>query len=573
MENTQLQVLLHGENIADCSPEIRYDGVKLSDIIRTENNNYLFLYLEISKNAKPGTVDIQLTGDTDSFTHTYLLKQRDKSYTRPGLDASDAIYLIAPDRFANGDTTNDSVNELLEKADRNNAHGRHGGDIQGIINKLDYIKDMGFTAIWSMPVLENDMKRLSYHGYSTTDHYNVDTRHGGNEKYLELAEKAHQKDLKIVMDIIFNQIGKNHYWMNDLPTQDWIHQWDAYTNSSFNSSVLPDPHASRYDHDVMLKGWFHGSMPDLNQSNSILATYLIQHTIFWVEYANLDGIRLDTYQYNYKDFLNDWLNAIYKEYPNLYIVGEVWYYEPEVISYWKKGFDYADGYSSQLRTITDFPVHYGIEQVFGHDKKPISLMYEIISRDFVYDDPTTNLIFVDNHDVTRLYTLTGEDINKFKQALAIILTTRGIPQILYGTEIVMTGRRHEILRADYPGGWYEDKRDAFTREGRTPLENDAYDYMTKILNWRKNMDAIHSGKLIHFQPYDGMYVYFRILDDKGVLVAINTNDKHVQLDSERHDEILQHFTGGVEIVSGEEIRDFKSLSVEANSVKIIELNK
>jgi len=570
MKNPEVTLLLHGENLASYKPKLEDDKAELVDVIKTENPNYLFLVLKINPNASSGLLNILLTGKQDDFNLNYKLEKRESRYKRVGISSADAIYLITPDRFSNGNKENDNAGGLLEKVNRNLPEGRHGGDIQGIINKLDYIKDMGYTAIWSMPFLENNMASYSYHGYSITDLYNIDARFGGNEKFLEYVATAHSKGLKVIKDLVFNQVGSNHYWNQDLPTADWFHRWDTYTNSSFNSSVLPDPHASEYDYNLMLKGWFDRMMPDMNQNNQLLATYLIQHTIFWVEYASLDGIRMDTYQYNYRHFLNNWLEQIYAEYPDLYIVGEVWYHEPDIISYWKEGFDYADGYKSKLKSITDFPIQYGIEKVFGSGES-INLIYDIIARDFLYKDPSTNLIFADNHDVTRIFTRVGEDINKFKQAMAIVLTTRGIPQVYYGTEILMTGVKHQILRADYPGGWEGDSVDAFIPDGRSLLQEDAFNFITTILKKRKNMDVLQKGKLVHFQPYNGMYVYFRILENKAVMVAINTNAEKVEIDSKRHAEILDKFNTGTEIVTGASYYNFDTLFVHPGGVKIVEL--
>lgn len=570
MKNPEVTLLLHGENLASYKPKLEDDKAELVDVIKTENPNYLFLVLKINPNASSGLLNILFTGKQEDFSLNYKLEKRESRYKRVGISSADAIYLITPDRFSNGNKENDNAGGLLEKVNRNLPEGRHGGDIQGIINKLDYIKDMGYTAIWSMPFLENNMASYSYHGYSITDLYNIDARFGGNEKFLEYVATAHSKGLKVIKDLVFNQVGSNHYWNQDLPTADWFHRWDTYTNSSFNSSVLPDPHASEYDYNLMLKGWFDRMMPDMNQNNQLLATYLIQHTIFWVEYASLDGIRMDTYQYNYRHFLNNWLEQIYAEYPDLYIVGEVWYHEPEIISYWKEGFDYADGYKSKLKSITDFPIQYGIEKVFGSGES-INLIYDIIARDFLYKDPSTNLIFADNHDVTRIFTRVGEDINKFKQAMAIVLTTRGIPQVYYGTEILMTGVKHQILRADYPGGWEGDSVDAFIPDGRSLLQEDAFNFITTILKKRKKMDVLQKGKLVHFQPYNGMYVYFRILENKAVMVAINTNVEKVEIDSKRHAEILDKFNTGTEIVTGESYYNFDTLFVHPGGVKIVEL--
>ncbi len=572
MKDCNLQILLHGNNLSNYTPQLDYDGVKISSVDRTDNKNYLFVNLCIEETAKPGMLHFKLSDNDKIINFDYELKEKNKDFKPLSINSSDVIYLITPDRFSDGDTKNDSVKGYFENKDRSSIKARHGGDIAGIKNKLQYIKDMGFTAIWHMPLLQNNMPIYSYHGYSITDFYNIDRRFGTNDEYVGFVKESHKNGLKIIKDMVFNQFGDRHYWTVDMPSKDWVHTWPEFTYSNFNGSVIPDPHASVYDKDKMNKGWFDKWMPDLNQENPLVAKYLIQYTIWWVEYAGIDGIRMDTYQYNNKEFMNEWVRRIKLEYPELFVVGEVWMDYPEIISYWKKGTKNLDGFSSNLESITDFPIHATLNQVYT-DYRPIYELYRVISRDYLYENPNTNLIFADNHDVTRLFTYVNGDMNKYKQIIAFLLTTRGIPQIYYGTEILMTGEQHEILRADYPGGWKEDKTNAFVKEGRTDQQNEAFDYLTNLLNWRKSKDVIHNGKLMHFVPYNDMYVYFRENEKECVMVAINKSKDDVKLEYNRHQEIMQNYSSGKDIITNTEYPDLNDIIVKANSVIIVELTK
>ncbi len=572
MEYQDLQIMLHGNKIADFTPYLEYDGVKITGIDTTDNKNYLFINLKIEKSAKPGLMLFSFTKGKKSFKFSYELRAKKKDYKRLEINTADVIYLITPDRFANGNKNNDSVKGYFQKADRSDVRFRHGGDIAGILNKLDYIKDMGFTAIWSMPMLQSNMPIYSYHGYSITDFYNIDLRYGTNDEYLNLINESHKRGIAVIKDMVFNQFGDGHFWTKDKPDKNWVHVWDEFTYSNFNGTVIPDRYASNYDRDRMNKGWFDKWMPDLNQENPLVAKYLIQTTLWWVEYAGLDGIRMDTYQYNYKDFMNNWLKIIKTEYPDLFIVGEVWMNDPEIISYWKKGNINRDGFSSELEYITDFPIQTSLNHVFS-DYRGIYELYNTVARDYLYDNPNTNMIFADNHDVTRIFTFCKNDINKYKQVVTFLLTARGLPQIYYGTEILMTGDHHEVLRADYPGGWEEDSVNAFTKEGRTNLQNDAFNYITKLLNWRKNTPVIHNGKTLHFLPYKDTYVYFRYDDKNCVMVAMNNGKEPVTLEYNRHSEILNNYKSGKEIITDKHVSNLKEVIVPAQSSVIVELYK
>ncbi len=572
MEYQDFQLMLHGKDIALYTPTLTYDGVKITGVDTTDNKNYLFINLKIEKTAKPGLLLFSFDKGKKSFKFSYELRAKNTTYKRLEINAKDVIYLITPDRFVNGNKNNDSIKGYFQKADRSDVRFRHGGDIAGIVSKLDYIKEMGFTAIWSMPMLQSNMPIYSYHGYSITDFYNIDRRFGTNEEYLNLVAQSHKNGIAVIKDMVFNQFGEGHFWTKDKPAKNWVHTWDQFTYSNFNGTVIPDLYASTFDKDRMNKGWFDKWMPDLNQENPLVAKYLIQTTLWWVEYAGIDGIRMDTYQYNYKDFMNDWLKIIKKEYPDLFIVGEVWMNDPEIIAYWKKGNNNRDGFKSELEYITDFPIQSTLNNVYS-DYKSIYELYNTVARDYLYDNPKTNMIFADNHDVTRIFTFCKNDINKYKQVIAFLLTARGVPQIYYGTEILMTGDHHEILRADYPGGWEEDTINAFTKQGRTELQNEAFDYLTNLLKWRKNTPVIYSGKTLHFIPYKDTYIYFRYDDNNCIMVVLNNGKEPVDLEYERHSEILNKFSKGKDIINNKEIANLKNISVPAKGTLIIELSK
>lgn len=571
MKNPVVEVMLYGEKIGDCTVSVDYSGVSVLKVERSENPNYLFVDLNISEGTLPGKLQLVLSKDSSKISYPYELKKRNKS-SRKSINSADVVYLITPDRFVNGDYSNDNTSEEIEKVDRDNPDARHGGDIAGIRSKLDHLKDMGVTSLWINPVFESNMNIYSYHGYSITDFYRVDPRYGSNSDYAELVSESHSKGLKIIMDMVFNQIGSNHWWMKDLPARDWIHQFDKYTKTNFAGSTIPDPHSAHTERDLMVQGWFDTMMPDMNQRNPHMAKYLIQNTIWWVEFADLDGIRMDTYQYNYKEFMNDWLKALYSEYPGLYVVGEVWLGEPSYLAYWSKNGHSYNGFSSELRSVTDFALF----DAFSSARESGALsrnLYRVLTQDFLYQDPNNNLIFADNHDTQRIFSTADGDMNLYKSMLGLLLTIRGIPQIYYGTELLMTGNSHGLLRADYPGGWKEDKADAFRPEGRTKRQNEAFGHMTKLLNWRKAKDVIHTGKMTHYLPWDNVYVYFRHNDEESVMVAFNDNDSKSTVDLSRFSSMLDGYKSGFEVTTGSRIENLDKLTLERNSLMIIELKK
>lgn len=581
MKNQKLQLMLYGTDLAELSPQISNPDIQLLAAHRMSNSNYLFIDLLISEMVKPGIVEIDLyDGDLKIISFGYPLKQRENnSAERDGFDNSDLIYLITPDRFANGSIENDEVADLKEGKNRSIEYGRHGGDIRGIINHLDYIEEMGFTAIWLNPVLENDQPQWSYHGYATTDYYRVDPRFGSNEEYLELAEKAQSRGIKMIMDMIVNHCGSEHWWMQDPPSKDWINYLDQpYQETNHRKITIFDPYADAGDRRKMLEGWFVRAMPDLNQHNPFMATYLIQNSIWWIEYAKLAGIRQDTYSYAFRDFLTDWSCAIMQEYPNFNIVGEEWVMDKNIISYWQKGKNNHDGYESCLPSLMDFPLNSNLHQALREEEewgKGLVKLYENLGSDYIYPDPNNLVIFPDNHDMSRIFTQVNEDYDLFRMAIAYILTMRGIPQIYYGTEVLMSNpgtESHGIIRSDFPGGWENDKINAFTGSGLTTQQKNAQDFVKKLSHWRSTKKSIQEGNLTHYVPVNGIYVYFRYLDNERIMVIFNKNKETTQLELDRFSDLLSGYYSGKEIITGKNIELINSLQLQPRSVNIIELN-
>ncbi|MFT7606218.1 MAG: glycosidase, partial [Saprospiraceae bacterium] len=501
MNNPEVQLLLHGKDIGDLNPKIDYEGVSIRQVIKVENPNYLFVDLNISKAAKSGNIVIQFQEKGKTIlTENWELQAREKvEADRTTFDQSDVLYLITPDRFANGDPANDAVSGMREKPDRSNKGGRHGGDIEGIRQHLDYVADLGFTAIWVNPVLENDMAVYSYHGYSTTDFYKVDPRFGTNEAYKSLVKEAESKGIKFIMDMIVNHCGSYHWWMEDLPCSDWINQWPEYTNTNHRKATVQDPYSSKIDKKLFTDGWFVPTMPDLNQRNPLMANYLTQNAIWWIEYLGLAGIRMDTYPYPDMEYMTEWTRRVEEEYPNYNVVGEEWNINPTIVAYWQRGKTNANGYTSYLRSLMDFPLQSAMVKALNSDEswgKGLMNLYELLAQDFVYAAPEELVVFPDNHDMSRIFTQLNEDYDKLKNAIAYILTVRGVPQFYYGTEILMTNPGtgdHGIIRSDFPGGWEGDTINAFNNIGLTTQQMDAHAFFKKLLNWRKTATVVHHG--------------------------------------------------------------------------------
>ncbi|MBI9042524.1 glycoside hydrolase family 13 protein [Lutibacter sp.] len=552
MNHNQLEIMIYGKDIAKYKPTIANETIQLVEVKNTENDNYLFLTVDLSK-ATVGnfTIDFARAGKRNNFSYNYELKQRkENSKNRKGFDSSDVIYLITPDRFANADTSNDVVKGLREtKVNRKDDYGRHGGDLKGITNHLNYINEMGFTAIWPTPVLTNDMKNSSYHGYAMTDLYEVDPRFGTLEDYITLSKKANEKGIKLIMDQVENHIGGEHWWMKDLPSSNWVNYQKEYVEgntviTNHRRTINQDSYASKADSKLMNEGWFVSSMPDLNQKNPLLAKYLIQNSIWWIETLDLGGIRQDTYPYPDKEFMSNWAGAIMAEYPNFSIVGEEWSTNPLLVAYWQKDAENKDGYRSNLTSSMDFPMQKAIVDGLNEDETwgtGLVKIYEGLANDFSYADPENIMIFPDNHDMSRIYTQLGEDASKTKMALGYLLTLPRISQIYYGTEVLISDAAkpgdHGLIRTDFPGGWKGDKVNAFTGEGLSKNQAEMQSFLKNVLNYRKNSEAIHNGKTIHFGPEKGVYVLFRIKNDEIVTVILNKNQKEINLDLTRFIEI------------------------------------
>ena len=585
-KQTGLQLLVYGSDISRYTPAVDHEGVTIERVESVESPNYLFLYLDIAPDAEAGEFDITFSGRGRDLNYSYTLleKNPDPAHTE-GFDGSDAIYLITPDRFANGKASNDAVEGLEEQPDRANKGGRHGGDIKGIENALGYIKDMGFTAIWLNPVLENDMPDYSYHGYAATDFYQVDARYGSNEEYRDMVQKARSMGVGTIMDMIVNHSGEMHWWMDDLPTSDWINQVEDPQVTIHQRYVNQDPNASEYDTRAHADGWFVvRGMPDLNQRNPLMADYLTQNALWWIEYLGLAGIRMDTWPYPDKNYMAEWTGRIMSEYPNFNIVGEEWSSDPQIVSYWQRGQKNLDGYACELPSLMDFPLQEAVwlglttdEDERMPDNSPAGLMrmYRMLSMDFLYPDPAGLVTFPDNHDMDRIYTQLGEDDNLWRMAMAYFATMRGIPQYYYGTEILMDSTEdgsHGYIRSDFPGGWKGDEANAFTGEGLSVDQKKAQDYLRTLLNWRKDKTVIHSGKTMHFVPENGTYVYFRYDEEDSVMVVLNKNTETVQLGLERFSERLDGYSRAQDAVTGQTHALEGELALPPRSVLVLDLD-
>ena len=591
-KNNQLDLLVKGENISNYNIRLDYPGVTIKAINKADSKNYLFINLEIDKKTKPGKIDLIFVSEIGKeYNYKYKLdKIRSKEDQSIGFDISDVVYLITPDRFSNGDETNDSFQSLREKTiDRKDLYGRHGGDLRGIINSLDYLKTMGYTSLWLNPVLSNDMETYSYHGYSTTDYYRVDPRFGTNNEYIELANKAIKKGIKLIKDIILNHCGLYHWWMDDLPFNDWINNQEIYENaesiedleknivySNHRRTTHQDIYASDYDLEGMTDGWFVPSMPDLNQRNPFMAKYLIQNSLWWIETLNLSGIRQDTYPYAEKEFLSDWAGRIMNEYPKFNIVGEEWSYNPIRIAYWQDGNNNKDGYKSNLKSTMDFAMQKAISEGIIEEENwntGLIKIYENLANDFYYSDPKSLLIFNDNHDMSRVYTQMKEDVSKTKMAIGLMLVLPRIPQILYGTEILMEDSAkpgdHGLIRTDFPGGWENDDTNAFSGENMKNDQQEMQNYMKTILNFRKNSKAIHYGQTLHFAPIEGVYLISRKKDGETVIYIVNKNKSSKELNLDRFNQLGVNDMIFTEVYTKEKYKWTNSITLKKNSSIIL----
>lgn len=571
MKNPELQILLYGDRIAACDVTLSSRDVELKEVVKQTNPNYLLLYVDLSE-AAPQTFDIVLKKGKKVVTVPYELKARSRNGNDiEGFTASDVLYLIMPDRFANGNPDNDVVPGMLEnKVDRNGQYARHGGDLKGVADHLDYLADLGVTTIWLNPIQENDMPEGSYHGYAITDYYQVDRRLGSNEEFKALAEQAHQKGLKVVMDMIFNHCGSENYLFKDKPSTDWFNFKSHYTQTSFKTASVQDIHASEYERRLATDGWFTQVMPDLNHRNRHVARYLIQSSIWWIEYAGINGIRQDTHPYADFDFMSQWCREVLDEYPRFNIVGETWLNSNVLVSFWQKDSRLAAPRNSNLPTVMDFPLTDLMNKAFDEETTDwgggLYRLYDYLTQDLVYPNPMSLLIFLDNHDTSRFYKKAEDTANltRYKQALLFLLTTRGIPQLYYGTEIVMAADKSEgdgMLRRDFPGGWSGDKSDCFTAEGRSDLQNEAFDYTRKLLNWRKGNDVIGKGSLTHFSIMSNVYVYERKYGEHSAVVIMNGSDEPQEINLTPYREVLPA-ASATDFLSGRTVELGEKLSLE-----------
>ena len=576
MEHKSLQLMVHGAQIAELAPAIDYPGVRIERVIRVPNKNYLFIDLRVDQAAQPGKFDIVF--GAGRIRHRYRLLAREPgSAQRPGFSSKDAIYQIMPDRFANGSKSNDASG-LRDKVERGNGAARHGGDIAGIINRLDYIADMGFTQLWPTPLVENDMPTYSYHGYAATDHYRIDPRYGSNDDYRRLASEARKRGIGIIADVVLSHIGSGHWWLKDLPTPDWTNNTGGkFTTTRHHRVSVQDPYASRADQLNFTGGWFTDSMPDLNQTNPLVANYLIQNNIWWIEYAGLSGLRIDTYGYSDGAFLTEYTRRLMAEYPNINMVGEEWHKSPAVVSRWQKGKRNFDGYVSSLPSVMDFPLAEAMRDALS-GKKPgagFTEVYETMSQDYLYPDPGNLVLFEGNHDISRIYSVVGQDMGLYKMSLAWLMTMPRIPQFYYGTEVLMqsaTGERNDAsYRADFPGGWERDRVDAFSGAGLSEAQREAQAFVRKLVNWRKGQSVIHHGKTMHFGAEDDTYVYFRYDGERKVMVALNKGKSQAVLPVARFAEMLKGVTAGVDVISGKTFSLETALTLPARSAVILEL--
>ena len=577
MKNPKLQLLVHSPGIGGSTATLAaYPGVTVAGVQKVESPNYLVVNLNISPDAKPGQLKLTFQG-TRKLSYVYELRARSQDPKRTqGLTQADFIYMLMPDRFSNGDPKNDVVKGTrVNHIARDSMYARHGGDIRGIQNHFAYFKQLGATAIWPTPLVENDMPKASYHGYAVTDGYRIDPRYGTNEEYVQFVKAAHAQDLKVVQDIVLNHWGSYHYLFLDKPGADWFHAFPTFTRSNYNAYALNDPHGAAIDRKLYNDGWFDTTMPDVNQSNPLVATYLIQNFLWCVESTGIDGFRIDTYPYSEPQFLMAWGKALADEYPKLAMFGEAWEYTSAEQAFFAQNIlPPVDGFKSNLPAVLDFMTTAAIGDALKGDNGDLSNIYRSLQSDWLYTDATRNVIFLDNHDMSRFYSVIGEDYSKYKMAMAWLLTLRGVPQIYYGTEVLMKNFSNPDgkVREDFPGGWAGDKVNYFV--ARPGPAGEAFDYVSKLATYRKAHPVLSSGKLMQYIPQDGVYTYFRYNDaGECVMVMANNTKDEKKVDGARFAERLGGFSSGQEVVSGATVSDLKTLRVPAHTAWVIELRK
>lgn len=577
-DDPELVLLVHGRGIGELTASLDYPGVRLAASRRLENPNYLALTLVVDPSARPGLVPIRFSRNgTLVATYPYPLEaRREGSRDRKGFDAGDVIYLVMPDRFANGDPANDHPPGTLDRLDRHSRGARHGGDLAGVLAHLDYLQSMGYTQLWLTPVLENAQPSYSYHGYSITDHFRVDPRYGSNEDLKRLSEAARARGLGLIGDIVVNHVGSGHWWMRDPPSSTWING-DGSMRTNHAHTTVQDPHAADVDRDRFTRGWFSATMPDLNTTDPILAAYLIEHAIWWVEYASLSGLRMDTYSYSDKHFMAAFTKRLMSEYPHFNIVGEEWRNDPAMTSYWQVGKQNRDGYVSYLPSLMDFPVMSALLAALTEPEtwqSGFAALYEKLGDDFLYPNPQNLVVFADNHDTERMFTLLGRDYDLWRLAIAFVATTRGIPELTYGTEVLMANdppRDDGDIRRDFPGGWPGDAVDGFAGRGLSPQSAAAQQYIRTLLSWRKTSRAARYGDLRHYFPDDGVYVYFRHADAETVMVALNKRPTAAKLDLGRFRENLARGARARDVITNAELELGDELTLAPRSALILDV--
>lgn len=588
MQHSELQIMFYGKNIAQNEVSVS-NGITIKNIQKEENPNYLFVTVD-TKGIPAQDFVFTFKSGKKSFTQNYSLKNRkEHSAQRKGFNSSDVIYLIMPDRFANGNPGNDSHPSVTEEHDRSNPGGRHGGDIEGIIKHLDYIHELGATAIWNTPLLEDNEKRHSYHGYATSDLYKIDSRYGTNEDFARLSGELRKRDMKLIMDYVPNHWGLHHWLIQDLPSKGWINFWGdddshvskGFLRSSYRQISQFDPNASEYDKKHCMDGWFDTTMPDMDMRNPLVLNYTIQNAIWWIEYADLGGLRVDTYSYNDKDAIAAWTKKVMEEYPDFNIVGEIWMHDQAQIAYWQKDSKIGalQNYNSHLPTIMDFTLYNAVTTAFNEPEpswdKGMNRVYENFVNDFLYPDIDNIVVFAGNHDTSRFNTIVNSDLNNYKLAMSLIFTIRGIPQIYYGDEIGMTGDKSNgdaDIRQDFPGGWQGDTQNAFTESGRTDFQKSYFDLTKKLLNWRKSKQVIHTGKTTQYVPENNVYVYFRHNDSgETVMVVLNNGNDNQTINTKRFSENIKNHTSGNDVLTNAVFDLKQDITVQSKTALILEL--
>ena len=583
MANPQVQLLVYGDNISHNTLSVDYSGVTIINTEVVDNPNYLFVTFNIKQQTKPGSLKLQFTHKQtgESFEYKYELKAREpNSAQRQGFNQSDAIYLVVPDRFANGDPSNDASADTLELPQRNEPGGRHGGDIKGLVKALPYIADLGFTQIWSTPLTENNSQTYSYHGYGATDLYRIDPRFGSNEDYRDFVQHAKNNGLGVIKDIVLNHIGSEHWWMKDLPDSNWINNKAQFTPTNHARNTVQDPYTADADKAAFVNGWFVPTMPDLNQQHPLLSTYLIQNSIWWIEYAGLSGIREDTYSYADKDFLSRWSSSILAEYPNFTMVGEEWSANPLIVSYWQQGKKNLDGYTGSMPSMMDFPSYYALLAALNTkeswDTGWIKL-YESLANDGAYPAADKLVLFESNHDTARIFSLLDDDFNKFAHAMVLMATLPRIPQFFYGTEILMQSpkeRNDGLVRSDFPGGWADDKINAFNGQGLSTQQRQAQQLVSMLMNYRKHNPVLQGGKMTHFFPQDGVYSYVRSNksgeQNQQLWVFLSKNSAAQPINIARYTELSPEKCMFKDVLSGKQYAELSTVIIPAQAWLMLE---